>query len=146
MVAQPLLSQVCFVCWSTVLHKKKRFITHQSLHLSDQTRENNIAIISSLDWITNDENRRRHPMSCDCGVAVTVMIRASKFLKLWHSFAFFNPKTFVMSITTMIRTKSSWISPNKLLQQKRSPMSMTLTECKPCNAIHFCHSRTPATN
>ena len=26
-VTQTLLSQVLFVCWSTVLHKKKRFIT-----------------------------------------------------------------------------------------------------------------------
>ena len=72
--AQPLLSQVRFVCWSTVLHKKKRFITHNSLYFYDQMRENNITIISSLDWLTNDENSRRHPMPCDCGVAVTLMI------------------------------------------------------------------------
>ena len=31
-------------------------------------------------------------MSCDCGVSVTVMIRTLKFLKRWHSFAFFQPK------------------------------------------------------
>ena len=74
------------------------------------------------------------------------MIRTSKFLKLWHKFDFFNPKTVVMSITTMIRTRSSWIGPNKLLPQKRSPMSMMLTECKPCKAIQFYHSRTPVTN
>ena len=61
-VTQPLLSQVRFVWWSTVLHNKKRFITQQSLHFSDQMREKNIAIISSLDWLTNDENRRRHPI------------------------------------------------------------------------------------
>ena len=87
-VAQPLLSQVRFVFWSTVLHKKKRFITHKLPHFSDQMREKNIAIISSLDWLTNDKNRRRHPMSCDCGLSVTVMIRTSKFLKRWHRFDF----------------------------------------------------------
>ena len=27
-VAQLLLSQVLFVCWNTVLHKNKKFITH----------------------------------------------------------------------------------------------------------------------
>ena len=47
-LAQPLLSQVRFVCWSTVLYKKKRFIAHQSLHFYDQMREKNIVIISSL--------------------------------------------------------------------------------------------------
>ena len=48
-VVQPLLGQARFVCWSNVLHKNKRFITHQSLHFSDQMRDKNIAIISSLD-------------------------------------------------------------------------------------------------
>ena len=85
-------------------------------------------------------------MLCDCGVAVTVMIQTSKFLKWWHSFAFFNPKTIVVSVKTMVRTKSSCISRNKILPKKRSSMLMTITECKPCNAIHFCHSRTPASN